>query len=44
MDSISGAIFVENATQLRSRYELTVRVSDGRFVSTASVRIHVREI
>ncbi|XP_061108849.1 protocadherin Fat 1 isoform X2 [Conger conger] len=43
MDPISGAIFVENATQLRSRYELTVRVSDGRFVSIASVHINVRE-
>ncbi|KAJ8383115.1 hypothetical protein SKAU_G00038930 [Synaphobranchus kaupii] len=43
IDPISGAIFVENATQLRSSYELTVRVSDGRFVSAASVHIYVRE-
>ncbi|XP_036372790.1 protocadherin Fat 1a isoform X3 [Megalops cyprinoides] len=43
MDPNSGAIFVQNVTQLRSRYELRVRVSDGRFASTASVKINVRE-
>ncbi|KAJ8262336.1 hypothetical protein GJAV_G00165290 [Gymnothorax javanicus] len=41
MNPISGAIFVENATQLQSSYDLAVRVSDGKFVSTASVRINV---
>ncbi|XP_064201137.1 protocadherin Fat 1-like isoform X1 [Anguilla rostrata] len=43
MDPVSGAILVENATQLRGGYELTLRVSDGRFVGTATVRITVRE-
>uniref|UniRef100_A0A8D0HJY6 FAT atypical cadherin 1 n=1 Tax=Sphenodon punctatus TaxID=8508 RepID=A0A8D0HJY6_SPHPU len=39
----TGAITVQNTTQLRSRYELTVRASDGRFASTASVKINVKE-
>ncbi|KAJ8416521.1 hypothetical protein AAFF_G00358090 [Aldrovandia affinis] len=43
IDPISGAIFIENTTQLHSRYELTVRVSDGRFVSSTAVNINVRE-
>ncbi|XP_036407043.1 protocadherin Fat 1-like isoform X2 [Megalops cyprinoides] len=43
IDPVSGAISILNATQLRSRYELTVRVSDGRFVSAATVNINVRE-
>uniref|UniRef100_A0A452U765 FAT atypical cadherin 1 n=1 Tax=Ursus maritimus TaxID=29073 RepID=A0A452U765_URSMA len=43
MDHRTGAITVQNTTQLRSRYELTVRASDGRFVSFASVKINVKE-
>ncbi|XP_036424561.1 protocadherin Fat 1 [Colossoma macropomum] len=43
IDHISGEIFVQNATQLRSRYILTVRVSDGRFTTTATVKIKVRD-
>uniref|UniRef100_A0AAY4AYK1 FAT atypical cadherin 1 n=1 Tax=Denticeps clupeoides TaxID=299321 RepID=A0AAY4AYK1_9TELE len=39
IDSSSGDIFVQNAAVLRSRYKLTVRVSDGRFASTAVVRV-----
>ncbi|XP_029442811.1 protocadherin Fat 1 isoform X2 [Rhinatrema bivittatum] len=39
----SGTITVQNTTQLRSRYELTVRASDGRFSSTAAVKINVKE-
>uniref|UniRef100_A0A8C3XED6 FAT atypical cadherin 1 n=1 Tax=Cyanoderma ruficeps TaxID=181631 RepID=A0A8C3XED6_9PASS len=39
----TGDITVQNTTQLRSRYELTVRASDGRFASTASVKINVKE-
>uniref|UniRef100_A0A3B4E9G9 FAT atypical cadherin 1a n=1 Tax=Pygocentrus nattereri TaxID=42514 RepID=A0A3B4E9G9_PYGNA len=43
IDHISGEIFVQNATELHSRYILTVRVSDGRFMSTATVKIKVRD-
>lgn len=43
MDPTSGIISIQNVTQLRSRYELKVRVSDGRFANTASVKISVRE-
>ncbi|XP_006128510.2 protocadherin Fat 1 isoform X2 [Pelodiscus sinensis] len=43
IDPKTGTITVQNTTQLRSRYELTVRVSDGRFASTASVKINVKE-
>uniref|UniRef100_A0A674MUG8 FAT atypical cadherin 1a n=1 Tax=Takifugu rubripes TaxID=31033 RepID=A0A674MUG8_TAKRU len=43
MDPATGMISVQNVTQLRSRYELKVRVSDGRFASVASVKIHVKE-
>ncbi|XP_069487651.1 protocadherin Fat 1 isoform X1 [Ambystoma mexicanum] len=43
IDSKSGTISVCNTTQLRSRYELTVRASDGRFSSTTFVKIHVKE-
>ncbi|XP_030643540.1 protocadherin Fat 1a isoform X2 [Chanos chanos] len=43
MDPMSGVITVQNVTQLRSRYELKVRVSDGRFANIASVKISVRE-
>uniref|UniRef100_A0A8C6IZL5 Uncharacterized protein n=1 Tax=Melopsittacus undulatus TaxID=13146 RepID=A0A8C6IZL5_MELUD len=39
----TGHITVQNTTQLRSRYELTVRASDGRFASTAAVKINVKE-
>ncbi|XP_064191064.1 protocadherin Fat 1a isoform X3 [Anguilla rostrata] len=43
MDPSSGVISMQNVTQLRSRYELRVRVSDGRFASTATVKINIRE-
>ncbi|KAJ8281254.1 hypothetical protein GJAV_G00065390 [Gymnothorax javanicus] len=43
MDPSSGVISVQNVTQLRSRYELNVRVSDGRFTSTTVVKINIRE-
>ncbi|XP_048851790.1 protocadherin Fat 1a isoform X3 [Brienomyrus brachyistius] len=43
IDPNTGVISMQNVTQLRSRYELRVRVSDGRFASTASVKINVRE-
>uniref|UniRef100_A0ABI7X6D8 FAT atypical cadherin 1 n=1 Tax=Felis catus TaxID=9685 RepID=A0ABI7X6D8_FELCA len=43
MDHKTGTITVQNTTQLRSRYELTVRASDGRFVSFTSVKINVKE-
>ncbi|XP_075842741.1 protocadherin Fat 1 isoform X2 [Microtus pennsylvanicus] len=43
MDYKTGTITIQNTTQLRSRYELTVRASDGRFTSTTSVKINVRE-
>lgn len=43
MDPITGVISIQNVTQLRSRYELKIRVSDGRFASVATVKIHVKE-
>ncbi|XP_025063474.1 protocadherin Fat 1 isoform X5 [Alligator sinensis] len=43
IDSKTGVITIQNTTQLRSRYELAVRASDGRFASTASVKINVKE-
>lgn len=43
MDQITGIISVQNVTQLRSRYELKVRVSDGRFATVATVKINVKE-
>ncbi|KAK1792515.1 hypothetical protein P4O66_012453, partial [Electrophorus voltai] len=43
MDPVIGVVTIQNVTQLRSRYELRVRVSDGRFSETASVKITVRE-
>ncbi|XP_036911122.1 protocadherin Fat 1 isoform X1 [Sturnira hondurensis] len=43
MDHRTGSITVQNTTQLRSRYELAVRASDGRFASFSSVKINVRE-
>lgn len=43
IDQITGIISVQNVTQLRSRYELKVRVSDGRFATVATVKINVKE-
>ncbi|XP_066489067.1 protocadherin Fat 1 isoform X4 [Tiliqua scincoides] len=43
IDTQTGWITMQNTTQLRSRYELTVRASDGRFASTTSVKINVKE-
>nr|KAF6460308.1 FAT atypical cadherin 1 [Molossus molossus] len=43
MDYRTGSVTVQNTTQLRSRYELTVRASDGRFASFSSVKINVKE-
>ncbi|XP_042697901.2 protocadherin Fat 1 isoform X7 [Chrysemys picta bellii] len=43
IDPKTGTITVQNTSQLRSRYELTVRASDGRFASTTSVKINVKE-
>uniref|UniRef100_A0A3Q1I5G8 FAT atypical cadherin 1a n=1 Tax=Anabas testudineus TaxID=64144 RepID=A0A3Q1I5G8_ANATE len=43
IDPITGIISLQNVTQLRSRYELKVRVSDGRFASVATVKISVKE-
>ena len=43
MNRKTGTITVQNTTQLRSRYELTVRASDGRFASFAAVKINVKE-
>ncbi|MEJ1285075.1 hypothetical protein NN561_016065 [Cricetulus griseus] len=43
MDYKTGTITIQNTTQLRSRYELTVRASDGRFASMTSVKINVKE-
>lgn len=43
IDPITGIISVQNVTQFRSRYELKVRVSDGRFATVATVKINVKE-
>ncbi|KAM9769203.1 protocadherin Fat 1a isoform 1-T2 [Menidia menidia] len=43
MDPVTGIIAIQNVTQLRSRYELKVRVSDGRFATVATVKISVKE-
>ncbi|KAM8938795.1 protocadherin Fat 1 isoform 2-T2 [Pelodytes ibericus] len=43
IDPLKGTITVQNTSPLRSRYELTVRASDGRFSSLASVKINVKE-
>ncbi|XP_062837544.1 protocadherin Fat 1 isoform X2 [Anolis carolinensis] len=43
IDSKTGQITVQNTTQLRSRYELTVRASDGRFSSITYIKINVKE-
>ncbi|XP_069780628.1 protocadherin Fat 1a isoform X4 [Narcine bancroftii] len=39
----TALISVQNTTHLRSRYELTVRASDGKFSCTTSVRINIKE-
>ncbi|XP_053559873.1 protocadherin Fat 1 isoform X2 [Bombina bombina] len=43
IDPLTGTITVQNTTHLRSRYELTIRASDGRFSSHTSVKINVKE-
>lgn len=43
LDPITGDVFVRNATRLRSRYRLMVRVSDGRLAGSATVKITVKE-
>ncbi|XP_067312718.1 protocadherin Fat 1 [Pseudorasbora parva] len=43
LDPTSGDIFVIDATQLRSRYRLTVQVFDGSFTSTAAVKVSVKD-
>nr|XP_006001093.1 PREDICTED: protocadherin Fat 1 isoform X1 [Latimeria chalumnae]XP_014346958.1 PREDICTED: protocadherin Fat 1 isoform X1 [Latimeria chalumnae] len=43
IDAKTGVISVQNTTQLRSRYELSVRASDGRFASTTTVKINIKE-
>ncbi|KAM4836847.1 protocadherin Fat 1 isoform 5-T5 [Thomomys bottae] len=43
IDYKTGTITVQNTTQLRSRYELTIRASDGRFTSSTSVKVNVKE-
>lgn len=43
IDPLKGIISIQNTTPLRSRYELTVRASDGRFSSLTSVKINVKE-
>ncbi|KAI2656785.1 Protocadherin Fat 1 [Labeo rohita] len=43
LDPTSGDIFVQNATQLRSKYRLMVRVSDGSFTGTATVKVSFKE-
>ncbi|XP_043918442.1 protocadherin Fat 1 [Protopterus annectens] len=40
---VTGLITVQNSTQLRSRYELLVRASDGKFSNTVSVKVNVKE-
>ncbi|XP_065127833.1 protocadherin Fat 1 [Paramisgurnus dabryanus] len=42
LDPNAGDIFVQNATQLRSRYRLTVQVSDGLFTGSAIVKLTVK--
>ncbi|XP_024115722.1 protocadherin Fat 1a isoform X3 [Oryzias melastigma] len=43
IEPITGIISIQNVTQLRSRYELKIRVSDGRFATVARVKISVKE-
>ncbi|KAG8592191.1 hypothetical protein GDO81_000433 [Engystomops pustulosus] len=43
IDHLSGVITVQSTSPLRSRYELTIRASDGRFSTLAYVKINVKE-
>ncbi|XP_015819377.1 protocadherin Fat 1a isoform X4 [Nothobranchius furzeri] len=43
IDPVTGIISIQNVTQLRSRYELKIRVSDGRFAAVSTVKITVKE-
>ncbi|XP_061882625.1 protocadherin Fat 1a isoform X3 [Entelurus aequoreus] len=43
IDVNTGVISIQNVTHLRSRYELKVRVSDGRFATVATVKINLKE-
>uniref|UniRef100_A0A3P9HZR5 FAT atypical cadherin 1 n=1 Tax=Oryzias latipes TaxID=8090 RepID=A0A3P9HZR5_ORYLA len=43
IEPVKGIISIQNVTQLRSRYELSIRVSDGRFATVARVKISVKE-
>ncbi|XP_056092251.1 protocadherin Fat 1 [Rhinichthys klamathensis goyatoka] len=43
LDPTSGDIFVQNTTKLRSRYKLTIRVFDGSFTGTATVKVNVKD-
>ncbi|XP_051506018.1 protocadherin Fat 1-like [Myxocyprinus asiaticus] len=43
IDPISGDIFVQNATQLRSRYRLIAKVYDGSFTGSAIVKVTVKD-
>lgn len=42
IDSVTGNIFLKNASNMVNNYLLTVRVSDGEFESTANVNITVK--
>ncbi|KAM9329220.1 protocadherin Fat 1 [Gastrophryne carolinensis] len=43
IDPLKGIISIQNTSPLRSRYELTVRASDGHFSSLVSVKINIKE-
>uniref|UniRef100_A0A8C4NG34 FAT atypical cadherin 1 n=1 Tax=Eptatretus burgeri TaxID=7764 RepID=A0A8C4NG34_EPTBU len=43
IDLRTGAIVVQNRTNLRSRYELSVRVFDGKFSGSTLVKVTVQE-
>ncbi|XP_051945075.1 protocadherin Fat 1 [Xyrauchen texanus] len=43
IDPISGDIFVQNATQLRTRYMLIAKVYDGRFTGSATVKVTFKD-
>uniref|UniRef100_UPI00358E1314 protocadherin Fat 1-like isoform X2 n=1 Tax=Myxine glutinosa TaxID=7769 RepID=UPI00358E1314 len=43
IDMRTGAIVVQNRTNLRSRYELSVRVFDGKFSGSTLVKVTVQE-
>ncbi|XP_073463897.1 protocadherin Fat 1 isoform X4 [Aquarana catesbeiana] len=43
IDPLKGIITIQNTSPLRSRYELNIRASDGRFSTLASVKITVKE-